>query len=427
MGNMIVAQLRTPRLIAYAIVVIPLILLALLQSPDWRSSLAAFDAASNRLKVAEKPGYGSQVAGRKPELLYVLDSNMMKADSQILLIDPQSGKSLRSFKAHRAPDFILSKDGSRLYIDSLLESSFGGVLEVVDTATGQTLASVASPDHWTCTLHIYDTNMALSHDGKWLYVFKHRQEDNAYYIAIFDTVNNRFLPGNAMLPDCVAGEITPSPDNNLHITVTCHATIDIRRLNFNEDGSSAGTVERSEPRKARLAAKRPSRKLGIDDYPAVTLPISDSKAAIITSNGDTFDFDRANMITTFSHNLDAAHNRDPMSSTWLSNRWIRPQPIHYSPGDQLVYFGTGKVSYKNQGRSDLFDQVEVIKSKTMTHIRSITPPRTFFSLAVSEDGKTIYTVSHDDATVTLIDSSTSAELKVIKNVGVSPIQAIVSR
>jgi YVTN family beta-propeller protein len=201
---------------------------------------------------------------------------------------------------------------------------------------------------------------------------------------------------------------------------------------LNEDGSSAGTVERSKPSKAllaanRLAANRPSRKLGIDDYPAVTLPLSDSKAAIITSNGDMLDFDRANMIMTFSRNLDAARNRDPMSSTWLSDRWIRPQPIHYSPGDQLVYFGSGKVSYMREGKSSLFDQVEVINSKTMTHVRSVVPPRPFFSLALSEDGKIIYTVSPDDATVTLIDSSTSAELKVIKNVGVSPIQAIVSR
>jgi hypothetical protein len=215
MGNMIVAQWRKPRLVATAIVVIPLLLLALLSSPVWRSSLAASDAASNSLKVAEKPGYGPQLTDRKPGLLYVLDPNLMRANSQILLIDPQSGNTLRSFKAHGAPDFTLSNDGSKLYIASRLESSFDGVLDVVDTATGQTLASVASPDHWTCTLHIYDTNMALSHDGKWLYIFKHRQEDNAYYIAIFDTINNRFLPGKAMLPGCVAGEITSSPDNNL--------------------------------------------------------------------------------------------------------------------------------------------------------------------------------------------------------------------
>jgi hypothetical protein len=176
-----------------------------------------------------------------------------------------------------------------------------------------------------------------------------------------------------MVPGCVAGEITPSPDNNLHLTVTCHATQDIRRLNLNDDGSSAGVIERSKPGKALLAANRPSRKLDIDNYPAVILPLSDTKAAIIMSNGDMLDFDRANMITTFSRNLDAARNRDPMSSTWLSDRWIRPQPILFSPGDQFVYIGSANVFYKKQGKSSLFDQVEVINSKTMTHVRSVVP------------------------------------------------------
>src|SRR5262245_18007976 len=215
MGNMIIAHGRKPRLFNCTIVLGTLLLVELLSPLAGRSSLAASDEASNSLKVAERPGYGPQVTDRKLGLLYVLDSNLNRADSQILLIDPRSGNTLRSFKAHGAPDFTLSKDGSRLYIASGLGGSSAGVLDVVDTATGQHLSSVASPDHWLCTLHIYDTNMALSHDGKWLYIFKYRPEDDAHYIAVFDTVNNRFLPGKAMLLGCVAGEITPSPDNNL--------------------------------------------------------------------------------------------------------------------------------------------------------------------------------------------------------------------
>jgi WD40 repeat protein len=136
---------------------------------------------------------------------------------------------------------------------------------------------------------------------------------------------------------------------------------------------------------------------------------------------------RFSMDMAFSRNLDAARNSDALSSSWLSGRWIRPQPIHHNPYDKLMYIGTGKISHRAMGRSYLLDQVEVINSETMEHARSIVAPRPFFSLALSKDGKIIYTVSPDDRTVTMLDSSTSAEVKVIRNVGVSPIRVIVSQ
>src|SRR5215475_6801745 len=133
MGYMMIAHRRKSILVACTIIIITLLLLALLSLLAGRSSSAAFNTASNRLKVGEKSGYDPQDTDRKPELLYVLDSNLDRANSQILLIDSQSGNTLRSFKAHGAPDFTLSKDGSRLYIDSSLEGA-EGVLDVVDTA-----------------------------------------------------------------------------------------------------------------------------------------------------------------------------------------------------------------------------------------------------------------------------------------------------
>ena len=419
--------------------IIQLLLVALFSMPIDHLSAAAYDTVSTTsLTRIGNSSYNLplQLNKRKQELLYVLDSNRNRAESQILLIDPQSENTLRSFRANMAPDIALSKDGSRLYIASKLEgASENGALDVVDTATGKLIASVDNPDHVISPFYIYNTHMALSHDGKWLYVFKHNREDDVYYIEIFDTVNNRFLPRKVPLDGYVSGDIASNPYNlqliiiyNLQLIVTCNATRDIRHIDVTEVGSLAGVVKRSKPDKTMLPENRPSRKLEIDGCPAVILPLgSDTKFAIIMSNGDLFDFDRPNMRTTFSRNLDTVRNIDPMFNTWLYGRWIWPQPTHYNPSDKLIYIGTGKVSNSANGGPYLLDQVEAINSKTITYVRSILPPRPFCSLAVSADGMIIYTVSPDDATVTLTDSSTSAELKVIKNVGVSPIRAIVSR
>lgn len=284
MKMMILAHKRQRSISICTLAIIQLLLVALLSMPIDRLSTAAYDTGSTTsLTSIGNSGYNLQLqlTDNKPELMYVLDSNMNRAGSQILLIDPQSGNTLRSFKANMAPDIALSEDGSRLYIASRLQGTSNGVLEVVNTTTGKLITSVDNPDHWISTLHVYSTHMALSYDGKLLYVFKHRQEDDAYYIATFDTVNNRFLPGKAMIHGCVTGRITPSLDNSLHITVTCSGTRDIRRLDLNENGNLAGAVERSELGKAIPPEHKPSRKLDTG-YPAVTVPLgNDTKAAII--------------------------------------------------------------------------------------------------------------------------------------------------
>jgi DNA-binding beta-propeller fold protein YncE len=296
MNMAILAHKRQHRIYVCALAIIQLLLVALSSMPMSRLSASAYDAVSTT-NLTRVGGSGhnlhSQLADRKNELLYVLDSNMMRASSQILLIDPQSGNILRSFRANMAPDISVSNDGSRLYIASRLEGTSNGVLDVVDTATGRLIVSVDNPDHWTSTLHIYGSRMALSHDGKWLYVFKHRQEDDAYYIDMFDTVNNRFLPGKVLLEGCVTGILTPNPDN-LQLTVTCGGTKDIRHLDLNGDGSLASKVKISKPRKAILPNDRPPSKSDIDSYPVATLaPVNNIKTAAIMSNGDVLSIDKS--------------------------------------------------------------------------------------------------------------------------------------
>ncbi|MGH9844077.1 MAG: YncE family protein [Blastocatellia bacterium] len=144
------------------------------------------------------------------------------------------------------------------------------------------------------------------------------------------------------------------------------------------------------------------------------------------ADGDLLNADSRLQEVTLSKHLDENRQKDESMGSWLSGRWIRSQPPCKSLNDRRLYLGTGKLSYLNQGKQYMLDQIDVIDSQSFTHLKSIKPNRPFYSLAISKSGKWIYAISPEEAAITVIDSSTSTEVKTFKGVGVSPILAIAS-
>ncbi|MGA9505590.1 MAG: hypothetical protein WBV31_14220, partial [Terriglobales bacterium] len=109
------------------------------------------------------------------QLLYIVDSDRGSSDSheRLFAVDPERKAIVRTYATGSHPDIALSPDGTRLYVASESrvpegpEGAGAGRLDVVDTETGATLASVANPHRWVAMGPLYGSEMALSADGHW--------------------------------------------------------------------------------------------------------------------------------------------------------------------------------------------------------------------------------------------------------------------
>jgi DNA-binding beta-propeller fold protein YncE len=193
---------------------------------------------------------GSQQAASNSapyQLLYIVDSDRGRSDSheRLFAVDPERKKIVKTYPTGSHPDIALSHDGTRLYVASESRAPDGpegagaGRLDVVDAATGAAVASVADPNPWVATGPLYGSEMALSADGHWLYVYKlmsdHSEHTVSEFVAIFDTAANKFLPDAIPLPKCGAALLVPWPDARA-LSVACFGTEDLRTMQFTDHG-----------------------------------------------------------------------------------------------------------------------------------------------------------------------------------------------
>ena len=180
------------------------------------------------------------------ELLYIVDSDRGSSDSheRLFAVDPERKAIVKTYPTGSRPDIALSRDGTRLFVASESrvpegpEGAGAGRLDVVDTATGTTVASVADPNRWIAKGPLYGSEMALSADGHWLYVYKLMpgpENTVSDSVAIFGTAANKFLPDTISLPKCGASFLVPWP-NGRTLSVLCFDTEDVRTMQFSDQG-----------------------------------------------------------------------------------------------------------------------------------------------------------------------------------------------
>jgi DNA-binding beta-propeller fold protein YncE len=177
------------------------------------------------------------------ELLYILDSNDNKNESQVLVVDVEDGRIIKTFKAGSTPDMALSPDGKRLYITSTSWTADrwgAGSLDVFDTASGALIKRVDNPDRGLSTVPQYPSKMVTSKNGRWLYIYKVHQtlDGDEHYVAAFDTHKGRFLSEVQKTPFCGGyGIMQPLPADR-QLAVVCRESSDVRFLDLARNGSA---------------------------------------------------------------------------------------------------------------------------------------------------------------------------------------------
>ena len=95
-----------------------------------------------------------------------------------------------------------------------------------------------------------------------------------------------------------------------------------------------------------------------------------------------------------------------------------------SPNEDAVYFQTASSPFSGNHTFSRRNQILSADPKTMAFKGILTISKPFFSMALSKDGHTIFTVNPDAATIGVVDASTFTEVKQIPAVGRRPIYAI---
>ncbi|HEY2913376.1 MAG TPA: hypothetical protein VGK21_08460 [Candidatus Angelobacter sp.] len=365
-------------------------------------------------------------AGPAPSLLYVVDTGDGWFDhSQILQFDTAQGRILKTFNAGQDPDMALSPDGSRLYITTYMQDSdttpLVNHLSVYDTASGKLLERIGNPDAIKHTMPAYGTALAVSPSGRWLYMTKfHFNPDKSYfwYLTAFDTVQNQFLPVQAKLP---CREVTMVPmRQDLSVVLVCRDSPYVFDVNLGNYTNPIKRVPvRQGPAMGPVAGAAASKGTAImppqsqESWGAVFLqPGADKVALVSDSDGSVFSLDHTVGTST-------QVGREPrLKSGGISKGFV-------SPNEDAVYFQTASspLSRSNQSLSRR-NQILSADPKTMSLKGTLTISKPFFSMVLSKDGHTIFTVNPDAATIGVVDASTFTEVRQIPAVGRRPIYAI---
>ena len=389
------------------------------------------EADSKLLTPATPIRQSKQGGGPQSGWIYVLDSNRMNMESQVLLLDPSDGRIVRTFRAGYNPDMALSPDGKRLYISSSRQRPtpeglrLHGSLEVIDTATGAILQTADNPDRLQPTVWEYQSHMALSLDGRWLYMLKHidAKNDDVYYIATFDTTRGQFLPERPLLPHCINGVLLPSP-RPLDLKVMCTGLSDIRFLRLTKRGSAVIS---------RLALHGTPNTHGEYVGQAFLSP-DGSRLKVLMQDGRSFEADSESRSLIHSDAIDSQARKinisdgktiNVSSDDWMAGRGIPLQRPTTSPDGAKLFVGIGRLTDFSQSNWS-FDEVAVLDPATLSRTATIKTSILCYSMAVSKDGRFLYGVDPTSASLVIVDIGNAREIRTISGIGVTPILATVA-
>jgi len=372
------------------------------------------------------------------ELLYIVDSDHGNADSheRLFSVDPRRKVIVRNYPTGSRPDIALSPDGTRLYVAyeemSPDRKEGQGKLDVIETATGTVVASTANPNRWVAMGPLYSSEMALSADGRWLYMKKLTLDLNhlpVEAVAIFDTAASKFLADTISLPKCAASLLVPWPDGRA-LSVLCSQDLDLRTVRFNDQGVPANLVPTGIPVTNHATAQWVGTAF-VSGANEVTVIAADGKYSRI--NVETSKIVEEGMIV-FSPPLTPSgwhpHVRGAEHVPSLGRRYIDMQPPLESDGRLYVQLS----------RSDLYlhaaDAIAVLDQKTLRQAAFFelkTSQRgsswnLFWSGAIGDDGTRLYLlgVESKGGIVHVLSLPDGREIDTIKGFGATPTIVVLS-
>ncbi len=369
------------------------------------------------------------------ELLYVADSNGSTPDehAQVLVVDPQKRAVVKIYPTRSHPDIVLSPDGKRLYLAYYFDphdkdgQPHGevGRLDVIDTSTWTVVAS-ASHSEWAGMGPAYDSSMALSNDGHWLYMYVSMGALNAppsEGVAVFDTTINKFLADIVSLPGCGAAVLAPWTSST-GLSVVCSYSSNVRNVQFNANGVPGTRVP------SGIAI--PNRHQGATRFyqPGDNAAFMSGDKELTVIMGDSR-FAKLNLGTggvlqegtiQFSQPLIPAGTPAGAGAYDVKGRYVSSRLIQESQGKMFL------VLARNDRIFHAADAIAVVDAKTLQQISLFQPGYLFWNAVLSVDGKRLYLISADaDSTgktlngnIHVLNSADGSEIEEITGVGTTP-------
>jgi hypothetical protein len=275
--------------------------------------------------------------------------------------------------------------------------------------------------------------MVFSLDGRWLYVFKlhyaqGRQDRHYTYLATFNVAEGRFLPGKAILNDCMTGMPLVLPRERQVAFLCDYEEQEVRFLELAQSGVEAATAQGER----RIAVSSLEFFKGIprqDLSIALGVLSTDGRTlTVVLSNGHFLRVDtesrrvfQTGAIDEQASKLTNRKGASDVADAWMADKKIERQAATVSPDGSKLYVGVRRRSY-----GTMSDLVAVLDSQSLNRIGIIKPRYSFSALAISRDGSRLYAISPEQACIMVMDAATGREIKVIYDVGETPARAIVA-
>lgn len=346
---------------------------------------------------------------RSSSTLYVLSSPERLSPpgilpySELLFVDPTTGRIRRTIRIGFSADAQLSPDGKRIYVTSSYVSNPDApdrkcFIETFDMVTGALIAKVLNPDGQQFSLSIHDAKaMIVSPNGRWLYLTKMnvniRTKSWNLYVAAFDTSKQSFLAASFSLAGCENPTLLPSA-KDLELYATCAGSTSVHKISFNQS-SALGTLVPLPGgfKKSWLAAL-------VDEVNIGTL-------TFISGAGDVISMDTlTGQLTGRGRSLRFGRNLGSVRALVSGTR-------------REAYFGS---AMKDHNWSERFDEIIGIDANSGAVVRTARV-QPFFNMALSRDGRTIFVLRPLQSTITVVDAATMKDSMSIRLVGKTPYYA----
>ena len=355
--------------------------------------------------------YGGQQVGTP--FLYIADSNHSETSSQILVVDPQRKVITKTYPAGFHPDIVLSPDGRRLYVvyDRLISDSQEVTrLDVINVSSDSVLATVEAPTRWQPIGDLYQSQLAISRNGRWLYMYTLKQSNTGpvtYGVAIFDTVSLKFLTDKISLPRCDTALLSAS-EVDTSLAVLCYGTADVRTVHIDQNGVPDTHI----PDGVAIGVPKGQRP-----DPALLLPSKDNRQATVVMRDGAFSLvDLSNRRVLRRGSMEtpaefASQVSGGVRTTYTAgNLFLGLQPIHRYRGMVLLGLST------NDG-SRGFNELILVDEETLKIKADRKVTLRFSALTV---GPEIYAIDPFGSTLYILDPLSLTQLGQMEGVGKSP-------
>lgn len=139
-----------------------------------------------------------------PEFIAVLSAPDVSEPGRLELVDPGTGRTMRTIEVGYDAAVAVAPDGSRLYV--AYSNADSHLLRAIDPETGETTGEVPLPDRWLNTLPATLPKITLSADGRYLFAVKMQvisPGNDRHTVAVLDLEGERTL-GEAETRGCVS-------------------------------------------------------------------------------------------------------------------------------------------------------------------------------------------------------------------------------